>query len=39
MYVLAPMFKSLFRQSASMQKLIYMGLFLGFILGFAVNII
>jgi zinc transporter, ZIP family len=39
MYVLAPMFKSLFRQSASMQKLIYMGLFLGFILGFAVNVI
>jgi len=39
LYVLVPMFKSLFRQSVSMQSLIYMGLCLGFILGFMVNLI
>ncbi|MGO9645326.1 MAG: hypothetical protein ACLPY5_11330 [Candidatus Bathyarchaeia archaeon] len=39
LYVLVPMFKSIFKQSVSMQKLVYLGLFLGFILGFLVNLI
>jgi ZIP family zinc transporter len=39
LYVLVPMFKSLFRQSVSMQRLIYVGLCLGFMLGFVVNLI
>jgi ABC-type phosphate transport system permease subunit len=39
LYVLVPMFKSLFRQSVSMQRLIYVGLCLGFMLGFLVNLI
>jgi ZIP family zinc transporter len=39
LYVLAPMFKSIFRQSVSMQRLIYVGLCLGFMLGFVVNLI
>ena len=38
LYVLVPMFKSLFRQSVSMQRLIYVGLCLGFMLGFLVNL-
>jgi len=39
LYVLTPMFKSLFKQSQSIQKLIYVGLFLGFMLGFVVNLV
>jgi len=39
LYVLVPMFKSIFKQSAAMQKLVYLGLFLGFIIGFVVNLI
>ena len=39
LYVLVPMFKTIFKQSATMQKLVYVGLFLGFILGFIVNLI
>ena len=39
LYVLVPMFKSIFKQSVTMQKLVYLGLFLGFILGFIVNLI
>jgi ZIP family zinc transporter len=39
LYVLVPMFKSLFRQSVSMQRLIYAGLCLGFMLGFVINLI
>jgi ZIP family zinc transporter len=39
LYVLAPMFKSIFRQSVSMQRLIYVGLCLGFMMGFVVNLI
>jgi ZIP family zinc transporter len=39
LYVLVPMFKSLFRQPAAMQKLIYIGLFSGFMLGFVVNLV
>jgi ZIP family zinc transporter len=39
LYVLVPMFKSLFRQSFSMQRLIYVGLCLGFMIGFVVNLV
>jgi ZIP family zinc transporter len=39
LYVLVPMFKSLFRQSVSTHRLIYVGLCLGFMLGFLVNLI
>ena len=39
LYVLTPMFKSLFRQPASMQNLVYIGLFCGFMLGFLVNLV